>query len=54
LTTEATHVLYSAYRTGNHLDCDYKYLSAGHAPESAPFIKRPAYRKGWEGILKTT
>ena len=23
-----------------------------HAPEAAPFIKRPHYRKGWEGILK--
>jgi hypothetical protein len=27
---------------------------AGHnAPAADPFIKRPEYRKGWEGILKT-
>ena len=27
-------------------------LRASNAPEAAPFIKRPEYRKGWEGILK--
>ena len=24
------------------------------APEAAPFIKRPEYRKGWQDILKMT
>jgi hypothetical protein len=23
-----------------------------NAPATAPFIKRPVYRKGWEGILR--
>ena len=27
-------------------------LAGTNAPAAAPFIKRPAYRKGWEGILK--
>jgi len=27
-------------------------LRARNAPEAAPFIKRPEYRRGWEDILK--
>jgi serine/threonine protein kinase len=29
-------------------------LRARNAPEAAPFIKRPEYRKGWQDILKMT
>ena len=41
-----------AYRTGKKIEWDYKNLLATNAPEAAPFIKRPSYRKDWEGILK--
>ena len=44
---------YEAYRTGKKLEWDYKTMRAANAPESAPFIKRPEYRKGWDDILKT-
>jgi hypothetical protein len=27
-------------------------MRARNAPEAAPFIKRPSYRAGWDGILK--
>ena len=52
-TTEANHLGNVAYRTGKKLEWDYKAMRATNAAEAAPFIKRPAYRKGWEGILKT-
>ena len=53
-TTEANHLGNVAYRTGKKIEWDYKNLRASNAPEAAPFIKRPEYRKGWEDILKTT
>jgi len=53
-TTEANHLGNVAYRTGKKIEWDYKNLRARNAPEAAPFIKRPQYRKGWDGILKTT
>jgi predicted dehydrogenase len=52
-TTEANHLGNVAYRTGKKIQWDYKNMRATNAPEAAPFIKRPEYRKGWEGILKT-
>jgi hypothetical protein len=51
-TTEANHLGNVAYRTGKKIEWDYRSLRAGNAPEAAPFIERPGYRKGWEGILK--
>ena len=51
-TTEANHLGNVAFRTGKKLEWDYQALRATNAPESAPFIKRPAYRKGWDNILK--
>jgi predicted dehydrogenase len=51
-TTEANHLGNVAYRTGKKIEWDYKNLRATNAPEAAPFIKRPEYRKGWEDILK--
>jgi predicted dehydrogenase len=51
-TTEANHLGNVAYRTGKKLEWDYQNLRAGNAPEAAPFIKRPEYRKGWDDILK--
>ena len=51
-TTEANHLGNVAYRTGKKIEWDYANLRATNAPAAAPFIKRPAYRKGWEGILK--
>jgi predicted dehydrogenase len=51
-TTEANHLGNVAYRTGKKIEWDYQNLRARNAPEAAPFIKRPEYRKGWEGILK--
>jgi hypothetical protein len=50
-TTEANHLGNVAYRTGKKLEWDYVNLRATNAPEAAPFIKRPEYRKGWNGIL---
>jgi hypothetical protein len=50
-TTEANHLGNVAYRTGKKLEWDYRNLRAKDAPEAAPFIKRPEYRRGWEGIL---
>ena len=52
-TTEANHLGNVAYRTGRKIEWDYVNLRATNAPEAAPFIKRPAYRKGWDDILKT-
>ena len=52
-TTEANHLGNVAYRTGKKIEWDYQNLRASNAPEAAPFIKRPEYRKGWDGILKT-
>jgi len=52
-TTEANHLGNVAYRTGKKIEWDYQNLRARNAPEAAPFIKRPAYRKGWDDILKT-
>ena len=51
-TTEANHLGNVAYRTGKKIEWDYANLRASNAPESAPFIKRPVYRKGWDDILK--
>jgi hypothetical protein len=51
-TTEANHLGNVAFRTGKRLEWDYQAMRATNAPESAPFIKRPAYRKGWDDILK--
>jgi predicted dehydrogenase len=50
-TTEANHLGNVAYRTGKKIEWDYVNLRATNAPEAAPFIKRPQYRKGWTGIL---
>ena len=51
-TTEANHLGNVAYRTGKKIEWDYVNLRTRNAPEAAPFIKRPEYRKGWEDILK--
>ncbi|MBM3851758.1 MAG: Gfo/Idh/MocA family oxidoreductase [Verrucomicrobia bacterium] len=51
-TTEANHLGNVAYRTGKKIVWDHVNLRAKNAPEAAPFIKRPATRKGWEGIMK--
>ncbi|HXK12536.1 MAG TPA: Gfo/Idh/MocA family oxidoreductase [Vicinamibacteria bacterium] len=51
-TTEANHLGNVAYRTGKKIEWDHRNMRAGNAPEAAPFIKRPEYRKGWEGILE--
>ena len=51
-TTEANHLGNVAYRTGKKIQWDYRNLRVTNAPEAAPFIKRPAYRKGWDSILK--
>jgi predicted dehydrogenase len=51
-TTEANHLGNVAYRTGKRIEWDYKKMRATNAPEAAPFIKRPEYRKGWNDILK--
>jgi hypothetical protein len=51
-TTEANHLGNVAYRTGKKIEWDYQNMRARNAPEAAPFIKRPEYRKGWENILK--
>jgi hypothetical protein len=51
-TTETNHLGNVAYRTGKKLEWDYQALRATNAPAADPFIKRPEYRKGWEGILK--
>ncbi len=45
-TTEANHLGNVAYRTGKKIEWDYQNLRARNAPEAAPFIKRPEYRKG--------
>ena len=52
-TTECNHLGNVAYRTGKTLEWDYAAMRAPNAPASAPFIKRPSYRAGWENILKT-
>jgi hypothetical protein len=51
-TTEANHLGNVAYRTGKRIEWDPQALHATNAPEADPFINRPEYRKGWEGILK--
>jgi predicted dehydrogenase len=51
-TTEANHLGNVAYRTGQKIEWDYLNLRASNAPEAAPFIKRPEYRKGWNDILR--
>ncbi len=52
-TTEANHLGNVAYRTGKKIEWDWKTMTAKNAPEAAPFIRRPEFRKGWDGILKT-
>lgn len=51
-TTEANHLGNVAYRTGKKITWDYETMRATNAPEADPFIKRPSYRAGWEGLLK--
>jgi hypothetical protein len=51
-TTEANHLGNVAYRTGKKIEWDCVTLRATNAPEAAPYIKRPAYRKGWDDIPK--
>ncbi len=51
-TTECNHLGNVAYRAGKKLEWDYAAMRATNAPEAAPLIKRPAFRKGWDGILK--
>ena len=51
-TTEANHLGNVAYRTGKKIEWDYVNMRATNAPEAAPFIKRPVYRKGWDDFLK--
>jgi hypothetical protein len=51
-TTEANHLGNVAYRTGKKIEWAYEAMRASNAPEADPFIRRPEYRKGWEGILK--
>ena len=51
-TTECNHLGNVAYRAGKKLDWDYATMRATNAPEAAPLIKRPSFRKGWDGILK--
>jgi hypothetical protein len=51
-TTKANHLGNVAYRTGKKIEWDHDAMRAVNAPEADPFIKRPEYRKGWEGILK--
>jgi len=53
-TTEANHLGNVAYRTGQKIEWDYKNIRAKNTKDADPFIKRPSYRAGWEGILKTT
>ena len=53
-TTEANHLGNVAYRTGKKIDWDWQNMVARNAPEATPYIRRPAYRKGWDDILKTT
>ena len=40
-------------RSAEKIEWDYMNLRARNAPEAAPFIKRPEYRKGWADILKS-
>ncbi len=51
-TTEANHLGNVAYRTGKKIEWDFETMRARNAPEAAPYIARPVYRKGWDGILK--
>ncbi|BCS32463.1 oxidoreductase [Luteitalea sp. TBR-22] len=53
-TTEANHLGNVAYRTGKKIEWDWRTMRATNAPEAAPYIRRPSYRKGWDDILKTT
>jgi hypothetical protein len=50
--TEANHLGNVAYRTGKKIGWDHKAMRSTNASEAEPFIRRPQYRKGWEGILK--
>ena len=52
-TTEANHLGNVAYRTGKKIEWDWKTMTAKNAPEAGPYIRRPKYRAGWDGILKT-
>ncbi len=52
-TTEANHLGNVAYRTGKKIEWDWRTMQAKNAPEAAPYIRRPSYRAGWDGILKT-
>lgn len=51
-TTETNHLGNVAYRLGKKIEWDYRTLTAKNAPEAAPLIRRPAYRKGWDGIIR--
>ena len=52
-TTEANHLGNVAYRIGKKIEWDYENMRAKNAPDADPLIKRPEYRKGWEGILNS-
>ncbi len=52
-TTEANHLGNVAYRLGKKIEWDYKGMRVRNAPAAAALIRRE-YRKGWDGILKTT
>jgi hypothetical protein len=52
-TTEANHLGNVAYRTGKKIEWDWQNMKATNAPEAAPYIRRPEFRKGWEGLIKT-
>lgn len=51
-TTEANHLGNVAYRVGRKINWDYREMRAVGVPEADPYIRRPAYRKGWDDILK--
>ena len=51
-TTESNHLGNVAFRTGKKIEWDYQNLRVRNAREAEPFLKRPRYSKGWEGILK--
>ena len=44
-TTESNHLGNVAYRTGKKIEWDWEKMRATNAPEAAPFIRRPRYRK---------
>ena len=51
-TTETNHLGNVAYRARTKLEWDFQAMRAANAPAADPFIKRPEYRQGWQGILR--